>query len=70
MLLRTHFILDNSQFEIHVPDLPDGTINQLQLVDSRMASLEAESLLGCQVQALSLPNNRLQHVADKAFRYS
>lgn len=57
--------IDNALF---ITDLPEGSISQLQVVDSRMSSLEAESLAGCQVQALTLPNNRIQHIADRAFR--
>lgn len=51
-----------------VPDLPEGSISQLEVVGSKTAVLEAESLAGCQVQTLILANNRLQHVADRAFR--
>jgi Leucine-rich repeat (LRR) protein len=49
------------------PNLPEGSISQLEVVGSKTVSLEAESLAGCQVQALVLTNNRLQHVADRAF---
>ncbi|XP_023017908.2 uncharacterized protein [Leptinotarsa decemlineata] len=49
------------------PNLPEGSINQLEVAGSKTAILEAESLAGCQVQALVLTNNRLQHVADRAF---
>nr|XP_015833364.1 PREDICTED: chaoptin isoform X2 [Tribolium castaneum]XP_015833366.1 PREDICTED: chaoptin isoform X2 [Tribolium castaneum]XP_015833367.1 PREDICTED: chaoptin isoform X2 [Tribolium castaneum]XP_015833368.1 PREDICTED: chaoptin isoform X2 [Tribolium castaneum]XP_015833369.1 PREDICTED: chaoptin isoform X2 [Tribolium castaneum] len=50
------------------PNLPaERSISQLEVVGSKTVSLEAESLAGCQVQALVLANNRLQHVADRAF---
>ncbi|CAH1112884.1 unnamed protein product [Psylliodes chrysocephalus] len=52
------------------PNLPEGSIGQLEVVGSRAAFLEAESLAGCQVQALVLTNNRLEHVADRAFSSS
>lgn len=72
LLLKLYFNvsnnLDDLTKKVFFPDLPEGAISQLQLIDSRMATLEAESLVGCQVQALSLPNNQLQHIADKAFR--
>ncbi|KAL3285423.1 hypothetical protein HHI36_019525 [Cryptolaemus montrouzieri] len=49
------------------PDLPTGNINQLEVAGSTVSSLEAESLAGCQVQALVLTNNKLQHVAERSF---
>lgn len=51
-----------------VSDLPEGSISQLDVEGSQTSSLEAESLAGCQIQALILTNNQLQHVADRAFR--
>uniref|UniRef100_A0A6P7FHB4 Chaoptin-like n=1 Tax=Diabrotica virgifera virgifera TaxID=50390 RepID=A0A6P7FHB4_DIAVI len=52
------------------PNIPEGSIGQLEVAGSRAAFLEAETLAGCQVQALVLTNNRLQHVADRAFSSS
>ncbi|XP_057659374.1 chaoptin-like [Diorhabda carinulata] len=52
------------------PNLPEGSIGQLEVAGAHAAFLEAETLAGCQVQALVLTNNRLQHVADRAFSSS
>ncbi|XP_074027926.1 uncharacterized protein [Leptinotarsa decemlineata] len=49
------------------PNLPENNIAQLEIVGTETAILEAESLAGCQVQALILTNNQLQNVADRAF---
>ncbi|XP_044750542.1 chaoptin-like [Coccinella septempunctata] len=49
------------------PNLPEGNINQLEIAGSSTTSLEAESLARCQVQALVLTNNKLQHIAERAF---
>ncbi|CAH0547547.1 unnamed protein product [Brassicogethes aeneus] len=51
-----------------VSDLPEGSISQLEVVGSKTTCLEDQTLAGCQVQALILTNNHLQHVADRAFR--
>ncbi|VEN50914.1 unnamed protein product, partial [Callosobruchus maculatus] len=48
-------------------DLPEVAISQLEIFGSQAVIVEAESLAGCQVQALVLAHNRLQHIADKAF---
>ncbi|XP_072401202.1 uncharacterized protein [Diabrotica undecimpunctata] len=49
------------------PNLPEGSISQLEVVGTRTTILESESLAGCQVQALILTNNHLQHISDRAF---
>ncbi|XP_065162337.1 chaoptin-like isoform X2 [Atheta coriaria] len=50
-----------------MPNLPEGSISQLEVVGSKTAAVEAESLAGSQVHSLTLSNNRLQHVAERAF---
>ncbi|XP_017771104.1 PREDICTED: slit homolog 1 protein [Nicrophorus vespilloides] len=50
-----------------LPNLPEGGISQLEVVGSMMAAVESESLDGSQVHSLTLSNNRLQHVAERAF---
>ncbi|CAG9824366.1 unnamed protein product [Phaedon cochleariae] len=49
------------------PSLPEYSIGQLEVVGTKTAVLESESLTAFQVQALILTNNQLQHVADRAF---
>nr|XP_022900101.1 toll-like receptor 13 [Onthophagus taurus] len=68
--LNGRFITDVSCISIPLykfPNLPEGNIKQLEIMGSRIPALESESLAGCQVQSLSLPNNHLQHVADRTF---
>ncbi|XP_022902099.1 chaoptin-like [Onthophagus taurus] len=50
-----------------LPNLPEGDIKQLEVAGSNVPALEAESLAGCQVHSLTLSNNHLQHVAERAF---
>ncbi|KAF7278687.1 hypothetical protein GWI33_008096 [Rhynchophorus ferrugineus] len=50
--------------------VPEGQINQLEVIDSAISTLEADSLLGCQLQAFVFSNNRLQHISDRVFSSS
>ncbi|XP_057660617.1 chaoptin-like [Diorhabda carinulata] len=49
------------------PNLPEGSISQLEVIGTKTTILESESLAGCQVQALILTNNHLQHISERAF---
>ncbi|CAG9855606.1 unnamed protein product [Phyllotreta striolata] len=49
------------------PTLPEGSVSQLEVAGTKISILESESLAGCQVQALILTNNRIQHIADRSF---
>ena len=52
-----------------IAGVPEGDITQLEVVESHIKSLEADSLASCQVQAFVFSNNHLQYVAERAFRW-
>lgn len=52
-----------------VTDLTGETIRHLEILGSKITSVEADSLAGCQVNELTLSNSKIRHVTDRSLRY-
>ncbi|CAH1126142.1 unnamed protein product [Ceutorhynchus assimilis] len=50
------------------PTMPIKQIDRIEILDSMIPSLEADTLSSCEIQALVFNNNKLQYISDKIFR--
>ncbi|XP_050296356.1 chaoptin-like isoform X2 [Anthonomus grandis grandis] len=52
------------------PTMPTKQIDRIEIFDSKIHSLETESLGLCEIQALVFNNNKLQYISDRVFSSS
>lgn len=51
------------------PDVPDISVSHMEVQGTNVVSLESLSLAGTQIQSLTVANNKLRRISEKAFRY-
>lgn len=51
------------------PDVPDSVpVSHMEVQGTHIVSLERLALADTQIQSLTIANNKLQHVSERAFR--